>query len=91
MKETTAKSWIADGKIKTPPALLYGRERWARRSLRFLMMESRKIIFQIFLILFIVSLARLARQESSTKCDVVKKLFLRLVRFVVEKKKMVYE
>jgi len=43
MKETTAKLQIADGKTKTPPTPLLGRERWARRSLHSLMLGAEKL------------------------------------------------
>ena len=46
MKETAAKGWIADGKIKTPPTPLYGRERWGEEKPPLLDVGGRKIILK---------------------------------------------
>ena len=45
-KETTAKPWIADGKIKTPSTPLYGRERWGKEKPPLLDVGGRKIILR---------------------------------------------
>ena len=45
MKETAAKGWIADGKIKTLPTPLLGIERWGERKASRLDVEDRKIIY----------------------------------------------
>ena len=46
MKETTAKPWIADGKTKTPPTPLQGRERRGKEKPPLLDAGGRKIILK---------------------------------------------